>query len=225
MEKKAAAPAPAIPEKAPFKFGLGCIIAAALGILGFILIIALMSGGSKTQGVEATLQSTNWERMVYVQALQPVTQAGFVDQIPAEASIGGCEERYHYSEDEPVENSIEVCGTPYTVDQGSGYAEVIQDCVYEVYDQYCSYTVQEWQVVDQVVLQGTDSNARWPSPQLAEGQRLGDTREQYTAVFSTSEGPLTYSFTDESLYEQLTPGSSWILEISGSGKIVSIEPQ
>ena len=190
-----------------------------------ILVAVLLSGGGKTEGVEATLQSANWERMVYIQALQPVTREGFIDQIPADASIGNCEERYHHAENEPVENSIEVCGTPYTVDKGSGYAEVIQDCVYEVYEQYCTYTLEEWRVVDQVVLEGMDHNPRWPSPQLAEGQRLGDTREQYTAVFSTSEGPVTYTFTDARLFEQLTSGSSWILQMSGSGRVVSIEPQ
>ncbi len=225
LEKKAAAPPPEKPVKSPFKFGLGCVIALVLGILGLVLIIALLSGGGKTQGLEATLQATNWERLVYVQALQPVTRQGFIDQIPADASINGCEDRYHHSEDEPVENSVEVCGTPYTVDQGSGYAQVVQDCQYEVYQPYCSFTVQEWQVVDQVLLQGADSNPRWPSPQLAEGQRMGDTRQQFTAVFETSQGPLTYTFSDEDLYEQLTPGSSWMLELSASGRIVSVEPQ
>lgn len=225
LEKKAAAPPVQKPAKPAPKFGLGCIIAAALGILGLILLVALLSAGGRTEGVEATLQSTNWERMVYIQALQPVTREGFIDQIPAEASIGGCEERYHHTESEPVENSFEVCGTPYTVDQGSGFGEVVQDCVYEVYAQYCAYTVQEWQVVDQVALQGSDRNPRWPSPALAEGQTLGETREQYTAVFSTSQGPVTYTFTDENLYQQLVPGSSWVLEITSSGRIVSIEPQ
>ena len=104
-----------------------------------------------------------------------------------------------------VENSVEACGTPYTVDTGSGYAEVIQDCVYEVYLEYCNYTVEEWQVVDQVILQGSDRSPQWPNPQLEANERLGDTRESYSAIFSTDEGQMTYTFSDEDLYEQLIP--------------------
>jgi len=225
LERKAAAPPAVKPEKAPMKPGIGCVIAAVLGILGLILIVALLSAGGKTEGVEATLQSAGWERLVFIQGLKPVNRQAFIDQIPANASIGSCEDRYHHSEDEPVENSVEACGTPYTVDTGSGYAEVIQDCVYEVYLEYCNYTVEEWQVVDQVILQGSDRSPQWPNPQLEANERLGDTRESYSAIFSTDEGQMTYTFSDEDLYEQLIPGSQWVLLVNNSGQIVSIEAE
>ena len=175
--------------------------------------------------MEATLQSTGWERLVFIQGLKPVTRQAFTDQIPANAIIGSCEDRYHHSENEPVQNSVEVCGTPYTVDKGSGYAEVVQDCVYDVYLEYCTYTIDEWQVVNQMIMQGSDRNPQWPNPQLEANQRLGDTRESYTATFSTNEGQKTYTFSDGDLYQQLTPGSRWVLQVNNSGRIVSIEPE
>lgn len=225
LDRKAAAPPAAKVEKAPMKLGVGCLIGAVLGIIGLIIIAVMLSSSGKTEGVEAKLQSTGWERVVFIQELNPVTRQAFIDQIPANAAVGGCESRYHHSEDEPVENSVEACGTPYTIDKGSGYAEVVQDCVYEVFLEYCTYTVEEWQVNDQVVLQGSDLNPQWPNPQLEAGERLGDTRESYKAIFYTADGQLTYTFDDEVLYSQLIPGSEWILQVNNSGRIISIEPE
>jgi len=126
----------------------------------------------------------------------------------------------------PVQDAIEVCGTPYTVDTGSGVGKVVQDCVYQVYDQYCSYTVQEWRVVDTVSESGNiGQDPSWPEISLAAGRREGSSRQEtYTIVFLSDGEVYTYQTGSYDLFRQAEPGDEWSLEINGLGQIVSAQP-
>ena len=79
-------------------------------------------------------------------------------------------------------NALEVCGTPYTVDKGTGYGEVVQDCVYQIMDNMCEYTVIEWQQVDQVVEEGNDLQPIWPA--LALGREPARRQKERTLSVS-----------------------------------------
>jgi hypothetical protein len=163
----------------------------------------------------------NWKTMAVG---TPPETSGWVEDIPADAQVGDCTQKVHHTQEEPAPNSNKVCGTPYTVDEGSGFAEVVQDCYFEVMQDYCSYTTMEWRQVDVVEMQGVDTSPVWSEPQLAEGQRLGERGQSYTVQFETSEGQLTYTTTDFNLFRQLQPGSEWLLNINTFGNILSVEP-
>jgi hypothetical protein len=120
---------------------------------------------------------------------------------------------------------VEVCGTPYTVDSGSGFAEVVQDCEYELYADYCTYTLMEWAEADTVELSGNDFSPVWPQPDLAEEQRLGDEREEtYTVIFAADGETYTYTTDDFSTYQQFEISSTWNLEVNTFGAVISVEP-
>lgn len=189
-------------------------------VIGAMFLFSLF----RTEELTGTVQSTEWIRSIGVEALAPVERSDWLDEIPAEAELGGCEERFHHAQDEYVAGSVEVCGTPYTIDSGTGYGEVVQDCVYEVYDEYCDYTMMEWQEVDRYELTGTGPDAAWPVFSLAEGQREGASREKYDVVFSSDEGAFTYTTSDLQEFERYTLGSEWILEVNGIGAIVDLQP-
>jgi len=139
--------------------------------------------------------------------------------------IGACREEIRSVESEPVPNSVEVCGTPYTVDTGSGYGEVVQDCEYQVYDEMCSYTVEEWHQVDSAVIRGTDEQPIWPEPVLEVGQRIGQNRsESYVIVFSSEGETFTYLTSDLNLFQQAEIGERWGLNVNTFGKLISVEP-
>lgn len=197
-----------------------------LGLLGLaaICVIVFMSLSTRTQGVNGTVQSVDWSTSIAIEALKPATYESWKEDIPAEATIGNCTQKLHHVQDQPSDNSQKVCGTPYTVDRGSGYAEVVQDCQYEVYMDYCDYTVMDWQQVNVASLQGTGYSPKWAQPQLANDQRLGEKSETYTVVFETNNGQSTYTTNDFNLYQQCKMDSRWILNINALGDVVSIEP-
>jgi DNA-directed RNA polymerase subunit RPC12/RpoP len=203
---------------------IGVIIGAALVliILCVILFIALIS---KKEDISGIVESVQWTRTIPIVDIQEVSKENWLENIPQEAQLRNCEKRYHHTQDYAEEGAEEVCGTPYSKDTGSGYAEVVQDCEYRVYEEYCQYTAQEWQVIDTVQLQGTDLNPRWPDVNLSRSQRTGDPSETYQIIFQTEKDSYTYITSDEQLFMQCSPGSEWTLVINALGQLVSIEPK
>jgi hypothetical protein len=179
---------------------------------------------ARTEALSGVVKEVRWTRSVEIEGLVPVEREAWRDEIPDQALVGTCRQELRYTSDEPEPNSQEVCGTPYTVDTGSGFGEVVQDCVYEVYDDFCTYTVEAWQAVDTVTLSGQNLNPRWPEPTLTENQRLGQEDEKFTVIFQTDEGELTYSPPDAVTFSQFQPGSRWILEVNTFNTVVSVEP-
>ncbi len=218
--------APLSPAAAPGKPNkwLGVILGAMLGlfILCVILFVVL---GAKKENVSGVVESVQWSRAIAILDLRDVTRETWREDIPPEAALGTCEKKYNHTQAEPVEGAEEVCGTPYSKDTGSGYGEVVQDCEYRIYEDYCQYTVQEWQEVDTAHLQGSDLNPQWPDVSLSGSQRAGDQEETYQIVFQTDKGNYTYVTSDELLYKQCSPGSEWTLVISALNQLVSIEPK
>jgi hypothetical protein len=180
---------------------------------------------NRTKGTTGIVESVRWERTIPIEALVPVEYESWQDQIPDEAVVGACREEIRSIEAEPVPNSVEVCGTPYTVDTGSGYGEVVQDCEYQVYDEICSYTVEEWRQVDTAIITGSDDQPVWPEPILNAGQRVGQNRsESYVIVFSSGDETFTFTTSDLSFYQQAEIGEKWGLNVNTFGKLISIEP-
>lgn len=194
---------------------MGCLLMICCVIGGYLLFYR--------ESVTGTVQNVNWQRVIPIQEIRDVTRSDWKDEIPSGADIGSCDLKYRGSQDSPAAYSTEVCSTEL-VDQGNGAAQVVENCSYEVYDDYCKYTAQEWQEVDQAVAQGNDTNPAWPNVQLAGGQREGERKEIYKIVFDTSKGIKEYTTDNESLFRQLQPGSTWTLEINPLGMIVNVQP-
>lgn len=202
---------------------VGAVIAVAvlacLSIAAYFIFLA-----AKTESFTGTVDSVSWLTTVVIESLQPVTHQDWLDQIPADAQMGACTAKVHHVQDEPAENANKVCGTPYTVDRGSGFAEVVQDCKYEVLMDYCQYTVREWAKLDEIKLEGRDYSPSFANPQLTTDQRVGSQEQVFSVVFLTSDGQYTYTLTDLALFNRFEMGSQWILTINGLGKVVSVEP-
>ena len=198
-----------------------------IGLVVALCLFAAIAGiifASRTEGQTAVVQNIQWTTTIPVLALQPVRYQDWRDEIPSDAALGTCREQVHHTQAEPAANANKVCGTPYTVDKGSGYAEVVQDCQYEVLADFCEYTVEEWRTISGVSLHGTDFSPAAPQPALEAGQRLGETQAEYLVVFQTPEGAYSYPLSDFEQYRRFEPGSEWILNINGFNQIVSIEP-
>jgi hypothetical protein len=215
-----------IPSKVPSKMGKGKIfgIVAAILVLGAICISAI-SFLTRTSEVNGTVTGLSWDRQIAIEQIQPVSHQDWFDNIPAGAQVNTCKQELYTVSDQPSGNYQEVCGTPYTVDTGTGIGQVVQDCQYEIYADYCEYTVQEWTVVDVAEASGQDLNPYWPVLNLSNEQRQGDTTESYTVSFDSTEGALDYKTSNVTEFQQFSLGSQWVLEVSTLGGISSYAPK
>ena len=205
-------------------------IFGGIGVIGLlaILCVALAVGyfvlASRTTDRIGTVNGISWERSITIEEQVPVEHNAWRNEIPTGGGMVSCQPRLYRTVDEPVANSREICGTPYTVDSGTGFGEVVQDCQYEVYEDYCVYTVQEWREVDNFELGGDDSSPHWPTVSLASSQREGERHEQYYCHFSTDSGPNRYGSGDPQLLALCQIGSQWVLKVNAFDTITDMEP-
>jgi hypothetical protein len=216
--------APVAPTLQPQAKGLKPVV--LFGIIGAVLICIIVSLALifRTSDEISIVVGREWQRAVVLEQYGPVTRRDWRSDIPVEGNIETCQERQRSTSPEPLPGSREVCGTPYTVDEGSGFGKVVQDCVYEVYEEYCSYQIDDWSKVDQIVVQGSNNLPDWPDAQIQSNQRLGERSETYEITFDSDGTTRTYTTSDIQLYQQATVGSQWILTLNGLGAIVDITP-
>jgi hypothetical protein len=227
-EPVAAAPSvapPAAPASrkasSPWLFAL--LILGGLVLCGVLVYSALLL--TRTDALTGVVQDVHWERSIPVEAIVPVERQAWQDQIPSGAILGSCREEIRAVQDEPGPNTVEVCGEPYTVDSGDGYGEVVQDCEYQVMDEYCNYSVEEWQTVDTVSASGEGLDAFWPNPVAGDERRMGSqVNETYTIVFQADGQTYSFQTSDYELFQQAQVGSRWQLDVNRFGSVVSIQP-
>jgi ribosomal protein L40E len=217
-QKPIGAPKPAAQAASARRSPIGLIA------IGVIVVIAIAFLFFRTMDTTAAVQSLSWDRQIKIMAQRPVTHETWQDQIPSGAQAGSCTQKVRRTQDNPAPNSDKVCGTPYTIDQGNGTAKVVQDCQYQVKDNWCQFTQLEWTVVDAVVAKGNDSNPKWPPLNLSAGQREGDRAEDYEVVFSSDGKQYKYSPKDAAEFSQFTIGSRWTLKVNTLGGVTGVTP-
>ncbi len=231
LPRAAGAPPSAIPALATARPSPPAWWGIAVGVLATICLVAvigwLVSRSLSRKDLAGVVQDVEWQTVIEIEQLAPVTRQGWEDEIPADAQVGACREQVRSVQDsEPLGMPFnKVCGTAYTIDTGSGVGKVVQDCRYEVLAPYCQYTVLEWQVVDRAAKSGNDFSPTWPQPQLNESQRLGSQHASFIVIFETENGRYEYSPASLEEFEQFLPGSRWILTLNGFNQIVELEAE
>lgn len=128
---------------------------------------------------------------------------------PKGAQKGACEKKFRRTQSEPIPGAEKVCGTPYILDQGSGIGKVVQDCEYQVYDKWCTYTVLEWTAVDKATAHGNDLNPYRPRVSPGAGEREGKRIEKYVVTFNAdcTGSPCKYTPDTAAEFFQLIPAA------------------
>jgi ribosomal protein L40E len=203
---KAAASSPSAQKKQPNWWLFGGI--GAFLLLCCVAIIAIFFLPTKT--LQGTVTDVAWQTSVPVQEVRAVDYNNEPGGAPSGAYNVSC-----HTESE------EVC-SERTVDQGNGYAEVVEECHTES-QEYCSYTVDEWTTIQTYTLDGNDLYPVYESPNVSFDQRLGDASERLTVYFNTPEGQETYTPDTISEYQQFQIGSTWTLKMNLAGAVISVE--
>lgn len=192
------------------------VICIAVAVFAFLFL--------RTTELTGVVESVHWERSIPIEAFIPVEKSDWWDEIPSEGQIISCDEDRRSVQDSPAANSTEVCGTPYTLDTGSGVGEVVQDCEYHVYDDYCTYSIEEWSVIEYTTSSGNDLFPTWPDPALTAGERLGDKRtEMYACIFETDGESYYYEVDSIDDFQRCEIGSTWKLNVNAFDAVLSIE--
>jgi hypothetical protein len=210
---------PAQPRKIPIWMIIGGI---ALGVLCLASVIVYIIMSSRTSDVSATVSDMRWKLAIDALEQQPVQRSAWSGEMPSDAKNIVCRDEYKETSSNPAPNATEVCGTPYTIDTGSGAGKVIQDCEYRVYASYCDFTVLDWVVVNTAVAQGADNNPQWPVLSLAPGQQEGDRHETYQITFDADGQPYAYAPASMAEFSQFDLSSQWILGINAFGAIKEV---
>ena len=199
---------------------IGIIVVVVLCIAGVLLI----SWINRPTTINATVSEVYWERNIALEEYLEVSTSDWCDKIPSDAEVLAISQEHRYTSEDPVANSTEVCGEEYVVDTGTGVGEVVQDCVYEVYDDYCEYTAWEWTAISPAVANGFDLSPEWPSLDLTRNQREGERTEEYIITFSDGDRDYTYVTDDLSFFLSADPGSRWELEVNKLNTIKELKP-
>jgi len=185
-------------------------------IIGLVLalILCCVAGAiflfSPSESVAGTVNQVHWETSLSIQEESEVDYSNERGNPPSDAYDISC-----HTESE------EVC-TERTVDQGNGFAEVVEDCETRS-EEYCSYSVMEWLNTETLTLTGDDFAPEYASPSLSSDQRLGDERIEYTVTFSAASEIFEYTPDNLDEYQQFQIGSEWTLNMNRLGGIVSVE--
>jgi len=221
-------PAPPQPKRRRSLLG-GIFIGIVLFMCACVITFIVLS--NQTEELNGTVRNVSWQRTVVIEELKPVTSEGWREDIPPGAVIGACTEKVHHNENRATGKTREVCGTPYTVDKGSGFGEVVQDCrtvdvmeAVPVYADSCQYTVEQWQEVDKAEASGNNFMPQWPDFRLTTKQREGERSERYRCIFSTEQGEYTYTTSTQTNFNRCEIGSRWIIEVNTFDAVTEIKP-
>ncbi|MEJ5201646.1 MAG: zinc ribbon domain-containing protein, partial [Anaerolineales bacterium] len=116
ISQPTAIPTPPVKQKRTIAIILAL---AALFLCGMLILLGI-NLFSKSELV-GTVRSVGWERAIEIEQFGPVTRQGWKDEIPNDAVIGSCRKQFHHTQSEPAPDAEKVCGTPYTIDRGTGF--------------------------------------------------------------------------------------------------------
>ena len=208
------------PKKKTTPLLVGLLLAAFLCCF-FVGLFILTRGSSETV---ALVQEVEWVYEIELEELGPVTREAWRDEVPKNAQLGGCERKLRRTEPNPVPGATEVCGTPYIEDTGTGKGQMVQDCEYQVTDDWCKYTVDEWKSASEKVASGHDLNPAWPVLSLRSDQREGKRNEKYKVVFNDDGKTYVYAPGNLRDFRQFEIGSKWTVETNALGGVTSVKP-
>lgn len=217
-------------EKAQPVF-LGLTKGQLWAIVGLVIVVAIIGGIifalTYREESDGEVTAMTWERQIAIEDFQPREQESWDDDMPGDAYAPRCEPKKKDTERVEV-GTEEQCRD---VDLANGGMErVCEDVpVYEdrdVMDDWCTYTIDRWDVVRTESASGAskdDPAPDWPPVTLAEGdgrfgaEREGAKSESYKVVVRVKGDDQTCGFETQSEWDAFDIGTKVKLELRVGG--------
>ncbi len=183
-----------------------------LVVLGIVLLVGIWAVLFWNKEVKAVVTGHHWQRIIEVEEFGERQKEDWCNVKPSDA--------YRISKEEKVRSTRKVADgqecTTHKVDKGDGtYAEK-QECQPRyreepVYDDYCHYSVNRWEVERKIETHGDDKKPYWGKVSLAkEGncmgcEREGDRKESYQLLLKQKESEDSHVCDVEQELWQKTP--------------------
>ncbi len=208
------------PAPAKEASGGGCGKLIVLGIIGVIVLVALMVFWKKPVDAEATGKA--WTRQIDVEVFGPVKRSTWCERMPPKARKVT---RKQEVKDHKKIPDGQTCVTKKR-DNGDGSFTEYQDCKPKfreepIYADKCHFTIDAWKAARTAKASGDGSKKpAWPKAKLKkEGKCVGceresARREEFLITFTPSEGsPFGCPF-PEATWGSIELGSAWTSEQS-----------
>ncbi len=217
----------------PSRVGRGCGIAAAIaGVLFALLVTALCW----QRPARAEVSGHSWERSVAIEALGPVRQSAWCDEMPRDASSVSRRRDVRRTEKIPAG---EDCVTRRR-DQGDGTFRENRECTpryreRSIYDDRCDFTVDRWTAARTASASGRGLSPApaWPVTAVRSGtcrgcEREGARKETYRVDLRTAEGRAFSCTFPEDRWRTMAVGSRWrltVYAVTGLPSCASLLPE
>jgi hypothetical protein len=188
------------------------VVGILLGLLTSLLCIVTFSVlfllDIPFPNIEATVEDVFWTTYVQVQEAYPITYTAAPGNLPSAAYGISCfDQKYSMCEQNLNDNSN---------------SETEENCRVQTV-KYCSYTVDEWKVIQTHTLSGSDLQPIFDAPNLFNNQRLGAKFSEFTVYFRSENGIIKYTPYSVSEFQQFIIGSRWTLKLNLIGGVVEVE--
>ena len=196
---------------------VGCCV--LFFIIGLVLFCGLSTFWTKSSTL--TVSGHTWERTIQIEAYGPTSKSDWCDKMPSDAYDVRKSDKQRDVEKIP---DGEDCTTK-NVDNGDGTFRQEEECTTRyrdkpIYDDWCSYTIDQWSQSRVASAAGSDLSPSWPSSDVntcnkarVGCEREGQRGETYTVTFR-GDGETHSCELSESEWRSLSDGDTVEGEVS-----------
>ena len=121
-------------------------------------------------------------------------------------------------------DGVDDAGSKVVVDRVEHTVDDYQD--FPIFAPYYSWDAWRWSRNRNVPASGTDTDVKWPDPQIGPHEREAGRSETFKVVFASKEGKAReWTPKDEGDFRRFSVDSKWTLEVDRLGVIHSVNPR
>ena len=190
-------------------------------IIGAILVlVSIFAVFQMTEERSVIAVSHSWERSIEIEQYKLKTETDWKDKVPTKGKIRKCTDKQRSTKEVP---DGETCKTVKN-DNGDGTYQETEQCSTNyksvpVYDDWCTYEIKKWVVIDTKRASGTTLEPAWPTTAIRECSMIalgcekeGDRTDVYTVHMRDDAGKEHTCNFDETKWKAVKVNQTQVME-------------